>query len=49
GVVAEERGDLVEARKLWIKARNLFEKIGMPHMVEQVQGWLDDLPPDDPR
>jgi hypothetical protein len=49
GAVAKERGDLVEARKLWIKARDLFEKIGMPHKVAQAQRLLDGLPPDDPR
>ena len=49
GAVAAERGDLVEARELWIKARDLFEKIGILHMVERVQGWIDDLPPDDPQ
>jgi len=35
---------LDKARKLWTKALDLFAKIGMPHMVEKVQGWLDGLP-----
>ena len=43
GSVCERRGDLTGARENWIQARDLFEKIGMPHMVQQVQGWLDTL------
>lgn len=49
GTVARERGDLAEVCELWTKARDLYQKIGMPHMVERAQGWLDRLPPDDPR
>ena len=44
GLIFQTRGDLDEARKLWTKARDLYAKIGMPLMVEKVQGWLDDLP-----
>ena len=44
GVIRQTRGDLDEARKLSTKARDLFAKTGMPHMVEEMQGWLDDLP-----
>ncbi|MCP4245784.1 MAG: tetratricopeptide repeat protein [bacterium] len=49
GSVARARGEHDDARKLWIKARELFAKIGIPHMVKKVQGWIDELPPDDPR
>ena len=43
GVIYEVRGDLDEARDLWIKSRDLFQKIGIPHMVSKVEGWLDGL------
>ncbi len=44
GTVTKQRGNFAGARELWTKARDLFAKIGMPHMVKQVQGWLDELP-----
>jgi hypothetical protein len=43
GVVREARGDVAGARHYWVKARDLFARIGMPHMVKQVQEWLDGL------
>ena len=43
GSVFAKRGDLDEVRRLWTKARDQFAQIGMPHMVERVQGWLDRL------
>ncbi|MEM9914662.1 MAG: tetratricopeptide repeat protein [Planctomycetota bacterium] len=43
GVIAEDRGKPDEARRLWTESRGLYEQIGMPHMVEQLQGWLDDV------
>ncbi|MEE9212725.1 MAG: tetratricopeptide repeat protein, partial [Phycisphaeraceae bacterium] len=43
GVIYQTRGDPAGARELWVKARDLFAQIGMPHMVEMVQGWLDKL------
>ena len=46
GIIAEERGDLAQAAALWTEARDLYARIGMPHRVELVQGWLDELPPD---
>ncbi len=46
GAVSEQRGRPAKARELWIKARDLYERAGMPHMVEKVQGWLDGLPPE---
>ncbi|MCH9033166.1 MAG: hypothetical protein IID42_01515, partial [Planctomycetes bacterium] len=30
------------------QARDLYQQIGIPHMVEKIQGWLDDLPPELP-
>ena len=44
GLVAEDRGDVDRARELWTKARDLYAKIGIPHEVNDVQGWLDGLP-----
>jgi len=43
GTVAKERGDLRKAREHWTAARDLYRKIGMPHDVARVQGWLDAL------
>ena len=44
GVACEQRGDLAGACKLWTEARDLYARIGMPHMVERVEGWLNALP-----
>ena len=46
GAIAEARGHLAEARRLWTQSGDLFARIGMPHMVELVQSWLDGLPPE---
>ena len=43
GWVYEERGDVEKARGYWVKAVDLFKKIGMPHMVKEVQGWIDEI------
>ena len=43
GSICMKRGDLDKAREYWLKARELFKKIGMPHMVEKMQGWLESL------
>ncbi len=43
GAVAEERGEFAEARRLWTEARDLYARIGVPGMVEQLQGWIDGL------
>ena len=48
GSVYRQRGDIAAAREYWIKSRDLYERIGMPHMVEKLQGLLDGLPPDTP-
>jgi len=44
GVIYKERGDFKQARDLWTRARDLSAKIGMPHMMKQVQDFLDSLP-----
>jgi hypothetical protein len=46
GKIAKDRGDNGRARELWTQARDLFAKIGIPHRLEVVQGWLDGLPPE---
>jgi Flp pilus assembly protein TadD len=43
GLIYETRGDIAAARRFWAKARDLFSQIGLPQMVQQVQGWLDGL------
>ena len=45
GGLEKARGNLEAARDHWITARDLFATIGMPHMVEKTQGWLDGLGP----
>lgn len=45
GLIAEQRGEVERAREFWTKSRDLFAKVGMQHMVEQLQGKLDGLPP----
>ncbi|MEM9184866.1 MAG: tetratricopeptide repeat protein [Planctomycetota bacterium] len=44
GNLYQTRGDSAGARDSWNRSRRLFAEIGMPHRVEQVQGWLDALP-----
>jgi hypothetical protein len=34
---------LDRAREFGTRALDLYQKIGMPHMVDKVQGWLDAL------
>ena len=43
GIVLETRSDKKKAKKYWAKARDLYKQIGMPHMVEKLQGWIDGL------
>lgn len=40
GLLYGKRGDVEKARQLWAKARELFRRIGMPHMVEKMQRWI---------
>lgn len=46
GVVAKMRGDITKARRLWTESRDLYSRIGMPHMVKQMQDQLDRLSPE---
>jgi len=43
GVLYELRGAVGKAREYWEKAVGLYKQIGIPHMVEQVEGWLAGL------
>ena len=43
GGLEHARGNMAGARAFWVQARDLFAEIGMPHMVEQLQGWIDSL------
>ena len=44
GIVMKTRGDLDGARTMWRKSRDLYAKLGAQHMVDRVQGWIDELP-----
>ena len=44
GNVMETRGDLEGALEMWTKSRDLYAKVGVQHMVDKVQGWIDKLP-----
>ncbi len=43
GALYEIRDDLARARDYWIKARDLYKQIPLPHRVEEVQKLLDQL------
>lgn len=43
GVLYGMREDADTARQFLIRSRQLFAEIGMPHMVAQLQSWLDEL------
>jgi hypothetical protein len=43
GVIYEMRGDAIKARQFVEKARDLFKKIGMPHMVKKTDESLKGL------
>lgn len=40
--VYEIRGELDRACKSWHLARAIFDEMGAPHLVRQVDGWLED-------
>ncbi len=44
GGVMQRRGSLHEASQIWTKSRDLFAKLGAQHMVDKVQGWINELP-----
>jgi tetratricopeptide (TPR) repeat protein len=43
GGIENDRGHVEAARGLWIQANDLFAEIGMPHMTQQLQSWIDGL------
>ena len=42
GVVEELRGNLNGALDHWRRSLALYQQIGMPHMIEKIQGWIDE-------
>ena len=42
-IVYETRGDPGQARDFWVRSVELYRRIGVPHMVQKVQGWIDGL------
>ncbi len=40
GLIYKQRGDIGKAREYWEKAVGLFMKMGMPHEMEKVEGWI---------
>ncbi|MFH1110795.1 MAG: tetratricopeptide repeat protein [Planctomycetota bacterium] len=44
GATYKQLGDLGAAREYWTRSRDLYARIGIPHLVEKVQSWLDGLP-----
>ena len=45
GTIRKDLGDSDGARVNWVKSRDLYTLLGAPHMVQKVQGWIDNLPP----
>jgi tetratricopeptide (TPR) repeat protein len=43
GLVYQKRGDIGKAKEYWEQALGLYKKIGMPHRVEKVEGWIEGL------
>ena len=43
GTVCQRGGDVQKAREYWDEALDLYKEVGIPYMVEQVQGWIDEL------
>lgn len=43
GLIYQTKGDLAKAREYWKRSLDLYKKIGMPHMVEKIEGWLKNL------
>lgn len=42
GIIAQNRGDAAKAREMWKKSRDVYAVIGIPHMVERIQSWLEE-------
>ena len=45
-VAHQKRGDLTTARDYWTQARDLYEHIGMPKEVDELQAELEELGPE---
>jgi len=43
GWIYKQRGDIAKAREYWEKAVELYKRIGMPHMVEKMEGWIESI------
>jgi len=43
GSIYGQQGNAKKGREYIEKAIELYKQIGMPHMVEKFQGWLDKL------
>ena len=43
GLIYKARGELDRARESWTRACDLFEEIGIPDKVAQVEEWLSEL------
>ena len=43
GNIYKTQGELDKVREAWQQSVALFQQVGMPHMVEQVQGWINGL------
>ncbi|MGE4506091.1 MAG: tetratricopeptide repeat protein, partial [Desulfovibrionaceae bacterium] len=42
GILRKDQGDLAGAEECWQKSVGLYQELGAPHMVEKVQGLLDE-------
>jgi len=43
GLLYKQRGNIGKAKEYWEKAVELYKRIGMPHMVEQVEGLIEGI------
>jgi len=43
GLIYEQRGDNDKARQYWEQAVGFYKQIGMPHMVEKVEEWIEGI------
>jgi len=46
GLIFDIRGELDKAEEFWEKAVELYKRIGMPHILEKVQGWIEGIETD---
>jgi len=43
GIIYKIRGNFDKAKQYWLKAKKLYQQIGIPNMVEKTQQFLDSL------